>query len=246
MRPELTERRCDVVHRAPRDRATRGRPFARHIELAAHGNRIVRVPRVIGSVQRVGPIEHQRPEPFRMAQGEHLREIRAVGVPVEPDALHAEGIEDGGEIIGREGRAVERCARSEGAAARADVALGELWRMLQLAAVDRARAARAAIVHEQHVVAVAQRAKQCQVGLARVCGRIAGSALGADQRPGGGSRRGVWVVLEVDRDRAADRPGGIERTRQAAAPRRTSAPLECGMTHLQGRTRGGFCTGRVF
>ena len=35
-----------------------------------------------------------------MPQREDLREIRAIGIAVEPDALYAEGVQDGGEIIG--------------------------------------------------------------------------------------------------------------------------------------------------
>src|SRR6516164_4626260 len=85
-------------------------------------------------------------------------------------------------------------------AARADVALGELRRTLQLGAIDGVGAAGTAVVHEQHVVTLPQRPKKRQIIVAGVGGGVAGPSLSGAQRSDAGPGTGMRVILEIDRD----------------------------------------------
>ena len=86
-----------------------------------------------------------------MQQREHLLEVRAVGVAVEIDRSGPEGLEDGGQIVGGVGRAVEGRALTQGSAARSHQLHRPPVRTLKLRTVDGAGFAGSAVVHEHDV-----------------------------------------------------------------------------------------------
>ncbi len=162
-----------------------------------------------------------------MANGEHLLEVRAVGVAVEIDRADIEHLEDGGQIVGGVSRAIERRALAERVAAAPDEIHRPPRRALQRRAVDGTRFAGAAVVHEDEIACCAQRPEQSEIVRARLGRRIPGTAFGGDQGPGGRTGGGMRVELEIDRDAAADRTGRIERSLDAAAiSRLVGAALE--------------------
>ena len=156
-----------------------------------------------------------------MAQRKHLREVRAVRVAVQVDAFDRQRIEHRRQIVGGERRAVEGDRASERAPAVADVVLRERRGVLQLRAVDRARASGATVVHDQHVVARAQRREQREILFARVRGRIAGTALGRNQRARG---RPGEPSAGSTRSRLRSSPARRRWDRAAATASRTRAP----------------------
>ena len=140
-----------MLDRGPAERLTRRRALAGEVELLAHGRRVVRVPGVVVARERISPVEHQGAQALRVPQREDLREIGAVGVPVQVRARDTERLEERGEVIHREIRAVELRARPERAAAGPDVFLRQARRALQGLAVDRTRVPGAAVVHDEDV-----------------------------------------------------------------------------------------------
>src|SRR5208282_344633 len=96
------------------------RALAGDVEFIAHRGRVVGIPSVVGTAQRVGTVEYERTHQLRMPQREYLFEIGSVGISVEVDAPDLQRIEDRREIIGGKRRAVERGAIAQGSAAGAD------------------------------------------------------------------------------------------------------------------------------
>jgi hypothetical protein len=89
---------------------------------------------------------------------------------------------------------------------------------LDLAAIDRAGGAGAALVDHQHVSMLAQRAENIEIRVARARRGVARAAFLRQQRAA--RRRALIeprVVLEADRDRALDSAGRIERALELPA-----------------------------
>ena len=174
----------------------------------------------IGARQRIGRVEHERPQPAGVVHGERLREVRAVGVAVHVDAPDPQRVQDVGEVVDRRARGepVDPRAQLRGAApGAADVVVDGAPQRL---AVERRRPARAARVDEQQVAPRAQRPGEREVVVAAVGRRVARAALDVDDRP---ERWPVAVAapveLEVDADLLARRSEPVERHTHGAAAR---------------------------
>jgi predicted RNA-binding protein YlqC (UPF0109 family) len=115
------ERRSYVIQRRTGQLRALKIAAAGDIEFGAHRGRVTWVPRIVRSVERVGPVEYDRAQHRGMAQRKYLREIRSVRIAVEIDGTAGERLEDRCKVIGREGRGVKRRLQSQLAAACADV-----------------------------------------------------------------------------------------------------------------------------
>ena len=140
--------RCEGVLVAPNRSPTKLRPG----EAQAH--RLLPYPRVepLDPERRV---EHHRTHAIPVPDRERLREVGPVGVPVDADHRHAELVEHGGEVICRRAGAVGVRRPAEPAGAAADLAQVRSLARLEPRAVDGSGAPRAAVVHDDHVVAPA-------------------------------------------------------------------------------------------
>ena len=152
-----------------------------------------------------------------MTNGEGLPEERAVGVAVEIDLVDTERVEHEREVVGRERGAVEIGGRSELRAAESDAVDVVAGEPLQWRATNRLRRAGAAVVDEQEVAAVEQRVEQREVrGRARRR-RVAGSALGRDDRS---QRRERGVTARGARNRSSIVPAGCDHRTTGEGDRR--------------------------
>ena len=156
-----------------------------------------------------------------MAQGEHLLEVSAVGIAVQIDLARAERLENGRQIV----RGVGRCRR----APRARRASRRRRRPCPPSIAPRVCSAGQSMAPDLPVPrlsmstisrAAPQRPEQRQILLARFGRRIARARLRwPPECPAALPAAGVRIELEIDRDAAVDRAGGIERPFEAAAVR---------------------------
>src|SRR3981081_1537290 len=77
------QRRSDMLERVSGDRPAIGSALAGVVELSAHRGRIVRIPGIVRTVQRIGSIEHQGAQPVRMAQRKDLRDVAPSRIAVQ-------------------------------------------------------------------------------------------------------------------------------------------------------------------
>ena len=166
-------------------------------------------------------VEHDRAHAGRMADGERLREVRAVGVAVDAHDRHAELVEHRGEVVRGGARPVGVRCRAELPRAAADVARVVALAGLQAPAVDRARAAGAAVVDQDQVVPARERPEHEAVVGAGVDRAVARAALGGDDRHDRRTRPVRARVHAVPhRDPGPVRVGPMQRHADRAAPGR--------------------------
>ena len=187
---------------------------------------------------RVRPVERQGAHALGVAHGEGLAVERAVRVAVQVDLLDAELVQHGDEVLGGVAGAVQGRGGAELLRARAGVRQVVARVRLERRAVQRAGAARAARVDQQHVAPAGEVAREVEVPVAARGRRVAGPALHEHERA---ERRLVGlrarVELEADADaRVRGRVEPVERhaDRAALGPVDVGAGLQVG-----GRGRGG-------
>ncbi len=175
-----------------------------------------------------------------MTQRKDLREVGSIGIAVQAYAFDPQRVQDGGEIVGCQGGTVQRGRTPQRAPTSADVGLRELRGVLQLPAVDGSGAPGAAVVHDQYVVAGAQRLEERQVLVPGFGRGIARAALGRNQRTGGRPRCRMRVVLEIDRNCSRHRATWVKRTHEFPAPgRRRVATMQMHLSDRNGSDSGG-------
>ena len=154
-----------------------------------------------------------------MAGRERLRDERAVAVAVQVDVPRVQGAEHIGEVVGHGCRSV--VVRGVAHLLRTVARGGDrVVALLQRAAAQRRRPARAAVVDEQEVAVVHDRREQREVRVARAGRREAGAAFDRDDRALGlRAHVGAGVQLDADRELVAVRMAAVERHVHRSAPR---------------------------
>src|ERR1700716_2381118 len=117
-----------------------------------------------------------------MASGKCLAEPGAIRIAIKIDDGKVERIEQGGEIVGGKAAVVKVSRVAQLFPADVNSRRPGIRFSLQQRAVEGFGFPRAAIVHKQHVAAVAQRRKKSKVSAGRTGGRIARTAFGSDDR----------------------------------------------------------------